>query len=162
MLLFAHRSGPDSNPTRTRHAHDDIEVLAVWRGRGRQLTIVGEEACSAGDVFVFPVGCRHMSATAPDEEFTCTVMNALPSDLPGEAGGLLAAIFTGMGRDGADGCVAVANAGGSFIVQDEASSVVYGMPGAAMKTGRAMAQLSLDDAAEYLSQCMGPANDIKR
>ena len=92
MLLFAHRSGPDSNPTRTRHAHDDIEVLAVWRGRGRQLTIVGEEACSAGDVFVFPVGCRHMSATAPDEEFTCTVMNALPSDLPGEAGGLLAAI----------------------------------------------------------------------
>ncbi len=77
-------------------------------------------------------------------------------------GGLLAAIFTGMGRDGADGCVAVANAGGSFIVQDEASSVVYGMPGAAMKTGRAMAQLSLDDAAEYLSQCMGPANDIKR
>ncbi len=67
---------------------------------------------------------------------------------------LLAAILTGMGRDGADGCVAIADAGGHFIVQDEASSVVWGMPGAAFRTGRAMGQLSLDHAADYLAAAM--------
>jgi two-component system chemotaxis response regulator CheB len=67
---------------------------------------------------------------------------------------LVAGIFTGMGQDGADGCVAIANAGGAFIAQDEATSVVYGMPGAAYRTGRALAQLSLTDAADFLSQCM--------
>lgn len=68
--------------------------------------------------------------------------------------GLLAAVLTGMGRDGADGCVAVADSGGAFVVQDEASSVVWGMPGAAFRTGRAMAQLSLDQAASYLAEAM--------
>lgn len=68
--------------------------------------------------------------------------------------GLLAAVLTGMGRDGADGCVAVADAGGAFLVQDEATSVVWGMPGAAFRTGRAMAQLPLDQAASYLAEAM--------
>ena len=67
---------------------------------------------------------------------------------------LLAAILTGMGRDGADGCVAVANSGGHFVVQDEATSVVYGMPAAAAATGRAMAQLPIDGAAEFLASMM--------
>lgn len=65
--------------------------------------------------------------------------------------GLLAVILTGMGRDGADGCVAVANAGGNFIAQDEASSVVYGMPAAAWKTGRAIAEMPLDRIGAYLA-----------
>lgn len=70
---------------------------------------------------------------------------------------ILAAILTGMGRDGARGCVDVANAGGRFFVQDEATSVVWGMPGAAFKTGRAMGQLSLDAAVDYLAAAMGGA-----
>ncbi len=92
MLLFSYTTEHHCNPSRTRHVHDDIEVLSVRRGSGLQLTVQGEEPCRPGDVFVFPVGCRHMSAGEPGDVFTSTVMNALPSDLPGEAGSLLAAI----------------------------------------------------------------------
>ena len=54
---------------------------------------------------------------------------------------LLAVILTGMGSDGADGCQAVARSNGRFIVQDEATSAVWGMPGAAARTGLAEAIL---------------------
>jgi len=40
-----------------------------------------------------------------------------------------------MGSDGAAGLAALKAAGGSVIAQDEASSVVYGMPGEAVATG---------------------------
>ena len=66
--------------------------------------------------------------------------------------GVLAMILTGMGADGAKGCEAVAAAGGRFAVQDEATSVVWGMPGAAARTGLAQAVLPLPEIAFYLSR----------
>lgn len=60
-------------------------------------------------------------------------------------GNMLAVIMTGMGRDGAEGCVEVKHAGGYVIVQDEATSVVYGMPKCAVDTGAVDAILSIDD-----------------
>jgi two-component system chemotaxis response regulator CheB len=47
----------------------------------------------------------------------------------------LALILTGMGTDGTDGAAAIAAAGGSVIAQDEATSVVWGMPGSAVEAG---------------------------
>lgn len=49
--------------------------------------------------------------------------------------GVLAIILTGMGEDGAQGAKAVKAAGGQVIVQDEATSRIFGMPAAAMETG---------------------------
>lgn len=48
---------------------------------------------------------------------------------------VLATILTGMGQDGLEGCRAVAAAGGTVLAQDEASSVVWGMPGAVARAG---------------------------
>jgi two-component system chemotaxis response regulator CheB len=53
-------------------------------------------------------------------------------------------ILTGMGRDGAEGLLAMRKAGAATIGQDEASCVVYGMPRAAMEAGAVARQLPLD------------------
>jgi two-component system chemotaxis response regulator CheB len=59
----------------------------------------------------------------------------------------LALILTGMGNDGADGASRIVAAGGSVIAQDEATSVIWGMPGAAVDTGLCSAVLPLDQIA---------------
>jgi len=56
----------------------------------------------------------------------------------------LAVILTGMGNDGLQGCRHILEADGQIIVQDEASSVVWGMPGAVTKAGLAEKVLPLD------------------
>jgi two-component system, chemotaxis family, protein-glutamate methylesterase/glutaminase len=48
---------------------------------------------------------------------------------------VLTVILTGMGQDGLRGCEAVVSGGGSVLAQDEATSVVWGMPGAVATAG---------------------------
>lgn len=62
----------------------------------------------------------------------------------------VAAILTGMGDDGARGLLELRQAGASTLIQDEATSVVWGMPGAAAKLGAAQEILPLDAIAERL------------
>jgi chemotaxis response regulator CheB len=63
----------------------------------------------------------------------------------GEKG--LGVLMTGMGRDGADGMAAIKRAGGRTIAQDQESSVVYGMPRAAVEEGNADRILPLEEIA---------------
>jgi two-component system chemotaxis response regulator CheB len=60
---------------------------------------------------------------------------------------LLAVVLTGMGTDGTEGARDISVAGGSIIAQDEASSVVWGMPGSAAHSGHCSAVLPLDEIA---------------
>jgi two-component system chemotaxis response regulator CheB len=64
------------------------------------------------------------------------------------------AVLTGMGRDGAAGLLALRQAGGRTLAQDEASSVVYGMPKEAWDIGGAEQQLGLEDLGPGLRQCL--------
>jgi two-component system chemotaxis response regulator CheB len=61
--------------------------------------------------------------------------------------GALAAVLTGMGSDGMAGCRMIREHGGAVLAQDQASSVVWGMPGAVANTGLANKVLSLNDLA---------------
>lgn len=65
---------------------------------------------------------------------------------------LLAVILTGMGADGAEGCRTVAQSNGRFIVQDEATSAVWGMPGAAARTGMAEAILPASQIPAWIRE----------
>lgn len=66
------------------------------------------------------------------------------------AAGLTAVILTGMGNDGVEGLKTVRAANGKIIAQDEATSVVYGMPREAVTAGLADFVLPLDDIAGHL------------
>lgn len=63
-----------------------------------------------------------------------------------------AVILTGMGRDGADGLLALRQAGSRTIGQDEATSMVYGMPKAAFDAGAVAEQLPLGSISPALLQ----------
>jgi two-component system chemotaxis response regulator CheB len=61
-----------------------------------------------------------------------------------QAGGnAIGVLLTGMGRDGAQGLKEMREAGSPTLVQDEATSVVWGMPGAAVEIGAAAEVLPL-------------------
>ena len=64
--------------------------------------------------------------------------------------GALGVLLTGMGADGAQGMLAIARAGGLTIAQDEASSIVFGMPKQAIEAGAARHILALDRIAAAL------------
>jgi len=67
---------------------------------------------------------------------------------------LISVVLTGMGTDGAQGTIYVKNAGGITITQDESTSMIYGMPQAAVETGRVDIILPLSEIAGKLVSLM--------
>jgi two-component system chemotaxis response regulator CheB len=64
--------------------------------------------------------------------------------------GVLAVVLTGMGSDGMTGCRAVREQGGTVLAQDQATSTVWGMPGAIVHAGLAHKVLPLEAMAEEI------------
>jgi two-component system chemotaxis response regulator CheB len=65
---------------------------------------------------------------------------------------VMAVVLTGMGSDGMQGAAEVVTAGGSVLAQDEATSVVWGMPGAVAQAGHCAALLPIDEIAPKLKR----------
>ena len=72
--------------------------------------------------------------------------------------GALAVVLTGMGEDGLSGLRAIHGAGGRVFAQDEATSVVFGMPGAAVEAGLVDATLALDMIAPRIKVALRDGN----
>jgi two-component system chemotaxis response regulator CheB len=67
-------------------------------------------------------------------------------------------VLTGMGHDGRDGAATITRYGGSVIVQDEATSVIYGMPRSVVESGRANKIAPLPEIARHIvGMCIEPA-----
>lgn len=69
----------------------------------------------------------------------------------------LAIVLSGMGRDGCDGAQAIVRRGGAVVVQDQASSVVWGMPGAIAAAGAASAVLTPAEIGKLVAVRRRPA-----
>lgn len=81
----------------------------------------------------------------PQENFCRPSVDALFRSVAAAYGrSCLGVILTGMGQDGWKGCEALCARGASVIVQDEATSVVWGMPGFVARAGLAEKILPLD------------------
>lgn len=69
--------------------------------------------------------------------------------------GVLGVVLTGMGSDGLEGSRRIVDAGGSVIVQDEASSAVWGMPGAVARAGLAATVAPAGQLADAIAFRLG-------
>ncbi|MCC7126239.1 MAG: chemotaxis protein CheB, partial [Acidobacteria bacterium] len=74
-------------------------------------------------------------------------------------GHVLGVILTGMGQDGLVGSRHIVEAGGRVLAQDEASSVVWGMPGFVVHAGLASAVVPLAGMAKTMAGLLGPRHD---
>jgi two-component system chemotaxis response regulator CheB len=134
------------------------EHLARTSGRPAREGVDGE-AIRPGHIYLAPGG-RHMRVArsggnpvialddGPQINFCKPAVDPLfASAVEVWQGAILAVVLTGMGSDGAQGGKIVATAGGNVIAQDEATSVVWGMPGAVAHAGVCAAVLPLDQIA---------------
>ncbi|MDO9451564.1 MAG: chemotaxis response regulator protein-glutamate methylesterase [Stagnimonas sp.] len=133
-------------------------------------TVGAMRACEAhdgqqivpGHVYVAPGGL-HLRVVRSGARYMCQLTDAAPECFQRPAVDVLfrsvaehvgqnavGAVLTGMGEDGARGLLAMRQAGAHTLIQDEASSVVWGMPGAAYKLGAAELVLPLHRIAEQL------------
>ena len=91
-------------------------------------------------------------STAPPENYCRPAVDPMFRSIADTYGArVLSVVLTGMGQDGLDGARAIIDAGGTLVAQDEASSVVWGMPGAVTNAGLCSATLSLHEVAPFIS-----------
>jgi two-component system chemotaxis response regulator CheB len=82
----------------------------------------------------------------------CPSVDAMFESVAAVYGGqAIAIVLSGMGNDGAIGARFLVGAGAQVIVQDSASSVIWGMPGSVVREGLASAVMSPDDIGRYIS-----------
>ena len=123
---------------------------------------VDGEIVKAGQIYLAPGG-RHMRVARRGAEIAIALDDGPPinfckpavdplftSAIEAWQGGILAVVLTGMGSDGMRGGKEIVAAGGSVIAQDEATSVVWGMPGAVANAGICAAILPLGQIAPKL------------
>lgn len=72
--------------------------------------------------------------------------------------GVLAVVLTGMGSDGLRGCRLIRQWGGTVLAQDEATSTVWGMPGAVVNAGLAQRILPLNTITPEILRIVGPSH----
>jgi two-component system chemotaxis response regulator CheB len=91
----------------------------------------------------------------PPENFCRPAVDVLfRSAVAAYDGAVLGVVLTGMGSDGRIGTGQIREAGGSVVAQDQATSVVWGMPGAVAQAGHADEVLPLDRVAEAITRLL--------
>lgn len=126
----------------------------------------GGELLRPGTVYIAP-GDRHLEVRRAGTALETVLTDGPPvnfcrpavdvlfrSAVRAVAGDLLAVVLTGMGADGRTGCQEVVDAGGTVLVQDEPTSVVWGMPGAVATAGLAHQVLPVTEVASAVERAL--------
>lgn len=135
-------------------AFTSVVAGQIERATGRQTTAAANgERPRPGRIYFAP-GDKHLRIVkigdamalcyldAPPENFCRPSVDVLFRTAASAYGsGVLGIVLTGMGVDGLNGARAIVDSGGSVIVQDEETSVVWGMPGSIAREGLAAAVL---------------------
>ncbi|MBU0622344.1 MAG: chemotaxis-specific protein-glutamate methyltransferase CheB [Gammaproteobacteria bacterium] len=141
---------------------DFLTGMVIWLAEACSLLVrkaVQGEQPRAGMVYFAPENAHlgfddsgrfDLTQAPPCDGHRPSVTVALRAAAHRYGAGAVGVLLTGMGRDGAEGMADIAAAGGVTIAQDEASSVVYGMPKAAVELGAAQHVLPLDQIAAAL------------
>jgi len=124
-------------PLFTRHLAERLNAsgsLRVQEGKEGERLLPGQVWIAPGDhhmtVTRIGTGCVLGLNRDPQENSCRPAVDVLfRSAVRSYGGNVLGVVLTGMGSDGTRGSAAIREAGGAVIVQDEASSVVWGMPG---------------------------------
>jgi two-component system chemotaxis response regulator CheB len=137
------------------------EHIARTSGRPTREAQDGEEV-NAGTIYIAPGG-KHMKVArrngvavveiddGPLVNFCKPAVDPMFASAAAVWGAwVLGLVLTGMGSDGLRGGQAIVGAGGSVVAQDEATSVVWGMPGQVTNAGLCSAVLPLDEIAPKL------------
>ncbi len=122
---------------------------------GEPLPKTGILLAPPGQHLMLSGGFLHL--TDEPERHSCRPsVDVLFESLAREMGpGCIACLLTGMGKDGALGLLAAYHAGAMTVAQNEASSVVFGMPGEAIRLGAAKRVLSIEEIAPALVALTG-------
>lgn len=145
------------------------KAFAARMNKASQMSVCEAEdgqQINTGHVYIAP-GDRHLMVVRDGARFRCklhdgplvnrhkpsvdVLMRSVAQNIGPNACGV---ILTGMGDDGAQGLLEMRQAGARTIAQDEATSVVWGMPGAAVKMNAVEQVLSLSAIAQHVLQAV--------
>ena len=147
------------------------ERLSAQNGHNVREAVDGEEVRS-GEILIAP-GDYHLTVVREQarvkvrlnqhdpENFCRPAADPLFRSLANCYGNrCLGLVLTGMGKDGANGAAALQERGASVYVQDEKSSVVWGMPGNVARCGLADRVLTLEQMATEVVRATGPISNL--
>jgi two-component system chemotaxis response regulator CheB len=153
-VVLTQHMPPAFTPILAQHI-DRLGVLPCAEAKHGDAVLPGRILLAPGDrhMLVRRQGAGlvvHISDTPPENFCRPAVDPMLRSACEAVEGRVLVAMLTGMGQDGLLGSRKIIEAGGALVAQDEASSVVWGMPGAVVKAGLAHAVLPLSQIGAKL------------
>lgn len=141
---FAERLDRSSSITVKLAEHNELlkPGVAYLAPGGRQMLIQGTRGAATINITDIPDNGKVLYKPSVDHCFT-SVAQVFGGDV-------LSVIMTGMGSDGTEGCGLLKQLGGTVWAQDEASCVVYGMPGAVTKSKIATINIPLNNIADCI------------
>ena len=145
--MFAKRMNADC-ALKVKEAEDGDQIVpgcAFVAPGGLHLRVVRDGAAYRAHVADGELACGHRPSVD-------VLMESVAESVGRHAVG---AVLTGMGRDGTAGLKAIRDAGGRTLAQDEATSVVFGMPKEAYESGAAECLVPLDRVADVIMRLLG-------